>query len=161
MAEKPTFAYHAWSLILMAAALAALLGTSSLSYSATPPAERLAIYKLDPKTEISAKDADLTNAKVFHGSVIFRRVIVRDAELGKRLHSLVHDAVASGTAPSVREGDVGVRFLDRKDPDVIICFYCRPVRFRVSTKSIDSDRQIFVPSDKSHDIECLLTLVQK
>jgi hypothetical protein len=153
--------YPARPLIITAAALAVAAATFPQSFSAARRAERLAIYWLDPKSETSAHDAGLTNAKFFHGSAILRRAVLRDAEVGERLQALIRDAVTTGTAPSVREGDIGVRFMDRKQPDVIICFYCRPVRFRVSDCGIDSDRQVNIAPERSHDLQRLQTFVQK
>lgn len=161
MIEKRLRVYRARLALLVLAALTIFLGTSTPSFSGDQTVERLAIYQLDPKTETSAEDADLTNAQVFHGSTILRRVVIRDAKLAMRLHSLVDDARNSGKMPSVREGDIGVRFLDRKAPDVIICFYCRPVRVRISIGGMRSEQQILISRDTSRDIECLKTLVEK
>ena len=133
-------AIRPWRSAAFAALLAAFHLVTARAAALDDKASELAIYELDPKTETSAENADLTSSRFFHGNAILKRTTLTDASLAKTLAALAREANSRGTAPEVREGDIGVRL--PRGLDVVLCFYCEPVRFRVAGRDIHSDREI-------------------
>ena len=109
------------------------------------PEDILWLYRLDPRTETSARDRDRTDSRFFHGLAIVATAKAFDPHVRAALVRLAGSAKSAGTRSIVREGDFGFRVALNdaiRLQDVIVCFYCRPATVRFAESAFADEREI-------------------
>jgi hypothetical protein len=108
------------------------------------------LFKLDPKTEIPAEEANRTDRHFFHGMRVLSTLHVSDAALRNTVCESLTIVREHGDPPLVRDGEYGIRIQcdDRKSMnDLVLCFHCLSPRLRLTGKTLADEKEITLKDD--------------